>query len=216
MASSHVLSPWQWPKYYGQDWLGEVKQEHVRYSLEVWGSSTDADGPDEDTIKHDGRLLGSYKPIMKFALNPYPIHHPEGMDVSIIHLKQEEEALKHLGKLGVHLLHLPTMHDLATSDNPAFTPGEHVLFQGFQVSEANATDQDALNSNAAKKPETKEDERLFHPYSSLGVLDRASPDRFLAGTAAEPLPEGASSSNIAVPHSAFMSTRPKGVQRDIV
>lgn len=30
--------------------------------------------------------------LAKFALNPYPIHHPEGRDMALIHLKQEEEG----------------------------------------------------------------------------------------------------------------------------
>ena len=100
MASSHVLSPWLWPKYYGQDWLRLVNEEHVRYSLEVWGSgdggnkrgNKDANDKEENNnvIGHDGKLVGSYKPLAKFALNPFPIHHPQDMDIAVIHLKQED------------------------------------------------------------------------------------------------------------------------------
>jgi len=196
MASSHVLSPWLWPKYYGQDWLNMVTQEHVRYSLEVWGTPSEKGGKvnssDEEEMKigHDGKLKGTYQPLAKFALNPYPIHHPNEMDVGVIHLKQEDAALEHLKKLGVQPLHIPTMHELEKSIDPVFEPGERVLFQGFEVYEANTTDQETLTSDESKKSDAEDDERKFHPYSSLGTLTMASPDRFLAQTKAGPLPEG--------------------------
>lgn len=72
VAASHVLAPWKWGNYYTQPWLQQVKPEHCVYSLEVYD-------------KH--------KPLAKFALNPYPIHHPEGRDLALIHLKQEEEGM---------------------------------------------------------------------------------------------------------------------------
>ena len=34
--------------------------------------------------------------LAKFALNPYPIHHPDGRDLAIIHLKQEDEGKNEL------------------------------------------------------------------------------------------------------------------------
>lgn len=71
VASSHVLAPWMWKEYYPQDWISQVDLEHCAYSLDVICSSQ----PD--------------KSLAKFALNPYPIHHPESMDLSIIHLKNE-------------------------------------------------------------------------------------------------------------------------------
>ena len=74
VAASHVLAPWKWGNYYSQPWLQQVKPEHVVYSLEVF----DPQKPQEA--------------LAKFALNPYPIHHPEGRDIALIHLKQEEEG----------------------------------------------------------------------------------------------------------------------------
>ena len=90
-----MISPWLWPKYYDQDWLKIVNEEHVRYSLEVWGAASDGGG-DGGELVHDGKLHGSYKPLAKFALNPYPIHHPNEMDVGVIHLKEEDAVLKHM------------------------------------------------------------------------------------------------------------------------
>jgi hypothetical protein len=137
VASSHVISPWLWPKYYGQDWLRVVTQEHVRYSLEVWGRKTSSPGKrasdEEEKIMHNGKLKGTYEPLAKFALNPYPIHHPKGMDLAVIHLKDEDAALELMKKLGVTPLHLPSMYELEMSNDPVFEPGQSVLFQGFEV-----------------------------------------------------------------------------------
>jgi len=187
VASSHVISPWLWPKYYGQDWLQIVTQEHVRYSLEVWSSNEGLNS--SVNVDHDGKLKGEYKPVAKFALNPYPIHHPTEMDLAVIHLKQEEEALKQMMKLGIQPLNLPTAHDFENDDSPVFEAGEKVLFQGFEVYETNMTDQETVSGMDNSKKE-EDDERVFHPYSSLGNLTFASPDRFLSQTKGGPLPEG--------------------------
>eukprot|EP00978_Attheya_sp_CCMP212_P045071 scaffold332750_cov51-Attheya_sp.AAC.1 len=72
VTSSHVLAPWLWKNYYPQDWLRQVEQKHCAYSLEIFD-------PDQPEIA-----------LAKFALSPFPIHHPNGMDLAIIHLKQEE------------------------------------------------------------------------------------------------------------------------------
>ena len=88
VASSHVLAPWRWPQYYGQEWLREVREEHVRYSLEVFGTDH---GNGEDAL-YDGNRRGGFRSLAKFALNPYPIHHPNGLDVAVIHLKGEDQG----------------------------------------------------------------------------------------------------------------------------
>ena len=189
VASSHVISPWLWPKYYGQDWLQIVTQEHVRYSLEVWGTNEGLSNKNGHDVDHAGKLKGGYKPIAKFALNPYPIHHPNEMDVAVIHLKQEEEALKQMMKLGILPLNLPTAHDFENDDSPLFKAGERVLCQGFEVYEANMTDQETVSSTD-KTMKDGDDERIFHPYSAVSQLTFASPDRFLCETKGGPLPEG--------------------------
>ena len=91
--------------------------------------------------------------------------------------------------LGIQPLNLPTMHNLQSSNDPVFLPDERVLFQGFEVYESNMADQETVSSDGKKTKQDK-DERLFHPYSSLGNLTMASPDRFLAQTKGGPLPEG--------------------------
>lgn len=191
VASSHVISPWMWPKYYSQDWLRTVTHEHVRYSLEVWSDDTaPGNKRGEEIFAHDGKLKGNYRPLAKFALNPYPIHHPNEMDLAVIHLKDEDEALRLMQKMGITPLHLPTMHELEACDDPVFELGERVLFQGFEVYEANRTEHNTLILNQDVALDVVDDKRIFHPYSSLGTLAMVSPDRFLARTEAGPLPEG--------------------------
>lgn len=216
VASSHVISPWLWPKYYGQDWLREVGPEHVRYSLEVWGGGGDdaAAGRGIAAAPHDGKLAGDYRPLAKFALNPHPIHHPTGMDLAVIHLKDEDETLRLMTKMGIMPLHLPAMHELESSEDPVFEPGERVLFQGFEVFEANRTDRESLVDDALEDA-GDDDRRLFHPYSSLGVLAMASPDRFLARTPAGPLPEGLCGGPAIQLPSATSSNNKKSTRGDI-
>lgn len=128
VASSHVISPWMWPKYYNQEWLRTITQEHVRYSLEVWGVDSAPDNQEEEkSIAHDGKLRGNHRPLAKFALNPYPIHHPKEMDLAVIHLKDEDDALRLMQKMGITPLHLPTMHELEMNDDPVFETGERLL-----------------------------------------------------------------------------------------
>ena len=48
----------------------------------------------------------------------------------------------------------------------------------------------AIYIRISKKKKEGEDTRIFHPYSSMGSLTFASPDRFLSHTKGGPLPEG--------------------------
>lgn len=165
VAASHVLAPWKWNNYYPQDWLRKVKQEHCAYSLEVFDSGADR--------RNENALA-------KFALNPFPIHHPNGMDLAIIHLKQEDTALAHMKDLGVEILHL-------REDGKDFRGGDQVVFDGFEITEESTVDQE--KPEASKSSKEEEDTRVFMPYNVTGELIFASPTRFLASTK-DPLPEG--------------------------
>jgi len=184
VCSSHVVSPYLWKDYYPQDWLNKVRQEHCAYSLEVFDN-------DPETMKTVS--LG------KFALNPYPIHHPEGKDIALIHFKQEEETLKILTKdLGVEVLRLRDLDEI-------YDKGDEVTFDGYVVAEANKADSetfgegkdsdddasqnDALGDNSSKNSNEEEDDRAFYPYNESGKLTFHTRDRFFA-TTPEPLPEG--------------------------
>jgi len=112
VASSHVISPFLWKEYYPQDWLSVVRQEHCSYALEVYNSPAHAE----------------QEPLLKLALHPTPYHHPEGRDISLIHLKDEESVLPLLKNLGVDMLYPREKEKL-------FKKGEAMYFDGYAVEE---------------------------------------------------------------------------------
>lgn len=165
VCSSHVLAPFLWKDYYPQEWLSKVNQEHCAYSIEVY----DTESPEES--------LG------KFALNPYPIHHPEGRDIAFIHLQQEEENLKIMKQLGVKI------HNMRDLDS-IYNKGDEVAFDGCVVAEQNKADYDDIaHSVGGNADSTSEDTRVFFPYQVSGFLNLHARDRFFAKTE-KPLPEG--------------------------
>lgn len=167
VAASHVLAPWMWKDYYPQDWLSQVRQEHCSYTLEIY----DPDKPNAEALA-------------KFALNPYAIHHPNEMDLAIIHLQQEETTLRHMKDLGVEVMHLRDV-------NNNFEEGEEVLFEGFEIAEDKPiTDFSSLEEAKEMANDSDDDDtRVFMPYTETGALISATTERILASTDA-PLPEG--------------------------
>ena len=153
IASSHVLAPWLWPKYYTQDWLKDVKQEHCTYTLEVYDDTTS---------------------VATVTLSPYVIHHPNNLDLGIVHLKDEEKTLDILKTHNVEIFHM-------RDDETAFERNEEVFFDGFWISE--------MDDNKMPTDKTEDDNRVFHPFVEPGKLIYASPERFMASTE-RPLPEG--------------------------
>jgi len=139
--------------------------QQSKYSLEV----LDPDNP--------GKSFG------KFALNPYPIHHPEGRDIAFIHLNREEESLRLLKSFGVDVLYLRDLEEIYEKE-------DEVTFDGYVVSEPNTADREAFTEDAgASAKEADEDSRIFYPYQETGSLAFHTRDRFFA-TTPEPLPEG--------------------------
>ena len=171
VSASHVISPWQWPNYYQQDWLKQVRLEHCSYTLDVFDTAEGA--PPQS--------------LAKLPLNPYPIHHPSDMDLAIMHLQGEDSALKTLRSLGVEPLHL-------RSDDREFEKDQTVYFEGFEVAQEAAEPMAAMDAvpgkgGTNKTSQTEDDTRVFIPFTESGKLFYASPERFLAKTD-RPLPEG--------------------------
>jgi len=116
-----------------------------------------------------------------FALNPYPIHHPEGRDVALIHLNREVESLRIMKELGVQVLYLRDLDEI-------YEKGDEVTFDGYAVTEANLADRESFSEETTTTANI-EDKRIFFPYRQPGNLTFHTRDRFLASTT-EPLPEG--------------------------
>lgn len=102
----------------------------MTYSLEVYD--------DEDSSS-------SNIPRATFALNPYPINHPDNIDLAIIHLKDEESALKQMKSLGVEMMHLKDVNKPLYKDND-------VVFDGFEIAEEHY---DAVNDIGSINTEKK-------------------------------------------------------------
>ena len=182
VASSHVVSPFLWKEYYPQDWLSVVRQEHCTYALEVYDN-------DSNAAANATAANEPPKPLVKLALHPTPYHHPEGRDIALIHLKEEESSLKVLQNFGVDILYLRDTEKL-------FQKGESMLFEGYSVEELNAepavtpAEADDFDSDSdLSDDEENEDLRVFQPYREQGELSFHTDDRFFASTP-KPLPEG--------------------------
>jgi len=140
------------------------------YSVEVY----DTESPE--------LLLGN------FALNPYPIHHPEGRDIAFVHLQQEEESLRIMRQLGVKI------HNIRDLDS-IYNKGDEVAFDGYVVTEQNKADHDDITLSFTDKVDLEdsstesEDTRVFLSYQEKGRLAFHTQDRFFAKTE-KPLPEG--------------------------
>jgi hypothetical protein len=127
--------------------------------------------------ENPGKSLGT------FALNPYPVHHPEGRDVALIHLNREAASLRIMQDLGVELLYLRNLEEI-------YEKGDEVTFDGYVVAEANLADREAFSDVPKQKESAGDDDtRIFYPYRATGSLTFHTRDRFFA-TTPEPLPEG--------------------------
>ena len=166
--------------------LEDVRIDHLIYC--ILGSHHSAFSL--EVFENDSETMETVS-LGKFALNPYPIHHPEGKDVALIHLKQEEETLKILTQdLGVEILRLRDLEAI-------YDKGDEVTFDGYVVAEANQADSETFGGatsqdNAVDDDSSKnndEDDRVFYPYTESGKLSFHTRDRFFA-TTPEPLPEG--------------------------
>jgi hypothetical protein len=100
------------------------------------------------------------QPLAKFALNPYPIHHPDGLDLAVIHLKQEEDSLKLMENLGVEMLYLRDFK----KDEPFI--GESLNFEGFQIGQMDLVDSQEFNfdeeENWDDDAQNNTDEKVWH------------------------------------------------------
>lgn len=108
--------------------------------------------------------------LARFDLSPYPVLHPLGMDMGMIHLKDEMNALSRLKELGVEVLHL-------REDANDLLRGEELITDGYELAEP--TDLDL----------TVEDTRYFVHISEPGSITGFSDYRYFMNTA-RPLPEG--------------------------
>ena len=203
MASSHVLSPWLWKKYYSQPWLEVLQQDQVQYSMDVIQTTT---------TQHPYSPSSSHTILASFPLQPFPIHHPSGLDIAITHLKEEEKTLPKLKELRVPIHHLMvdptwtggTKTNTHTDILTIFQPGQEFIFDGYHVQEEytntaylggvgiGGEEGESTTTETTHPPqdiEEEQDKRIFVPFTTRGTLIYTSSTRFLAKTQ-DILPEG--------------------------
>lgn len=118
VTASHVIAPWRFPKYYPDDWLKFVNQNHTYYTLEV---------RDEN-----GLICGTTE------LLPTSFHH-HTRDVAILHIDDEVKALQIFEEFGVDSQEL-LQRDLIV--------GEALQFHGHDVSMPSSLSEENGNKNS--------------------------------------------------------------------
>ena len=105
--------PWLWPKYYPEEWLQFVNEQHTHYTLEV---------RDQD---------GTF--ISQIECNPVTYHH-QNKDLAILHLSDEVESLDFLCDTGYQVSELIPS---SISSNMTFVmPGKELKFVGHNVADS--------------------------------------------------------------------------------
>jgi hypothetical protein len=96
VTSSHVVAPWKYPKYYPDEWLKYVNEDHSYCTIEI----RQADGT--FITQHD--------------LHCIAYHHPT-KDLAVMHLSDEDGQLVHINGLGYTTCDLATEKDLLDYGN---------------------------------------------------------------------------------------------------
>jgi hypothetical protein len=71
LTASHVVAPWRFPKYYPDEWLRYVNQNHTQYTLEIRDDH--------------GVMLGTSSILAS-------THHHSSRDLAVMHLEDEASA----------------------------------------------------------------------------------------------------------------------------
>lgn len=100
---SHVAAPWRWPKLYPLPWLEHVREEHTRCVLHV-------------TEGKSGRVLE------RLLLEPAVLHH-DALDVCVLRLQDQKEALRRMAKHGLQLEPLVLSDQVPVPGHPIVSPG---------------------------------------------------------------------------------------------
>lgn len=94
IASSHVVAPWKWPKYYPLEWIQSINEHFCHYSVE--------------TRDRKGIFVSQHD------LHPCVYHHPS-RDLAVLHLDNEEKTLETLKELGLEVYDLAEASELSSN-----------------------------------------------------------------------------------------------------
>lgn len=125
LTSSHVVAPWKWPKYYPDEWIQHVNEQHTFYTMEL--------------REEDGTFLSQTE------LLPRSFHHAS-RDLAVLHLPlaEEEKTLSLLKQIGLEPLRLfghdddssssgGTNNDSSSSRRIELAENSAIVFHGHDV-----------------------------------------------------------------------------------
>jgi len=124
VTASHNVAPWKYPKYYPEEFMRYINEDHVYFTVEL-------------------RNADSGEMIVAGDLCPYSYHHKD-KDLAILHMQVEMESLNKLKPFGFEMLDI---EDYQPND------GEELIFHGHEVydrSAAGLSDEDTIKLSAPR------------------------------------------------------------------
>ncbi|KAL6041499.1 hypothetical protein QOT17_024905 [Balamuthia mandrillaris] len=101
IGSAHVTHPFLWPKYYPQEWLRFVQEEHTLYKLEF-------------------RELETGRVLLECPLKRKAYRHPTA-DLVVLHLEDEAATERDLHRVGIDFVSVPlNLSDLEKDQQLSF------------------------------------------------------------------------------------------------
>lgn len=85
LTASHIVSPWRWPKLYGDDFLRFINEKNTHYTIE---------------FRHDDGSL-----MTQLECLPRSYHHPS-RDLAVLHLEDEKGVDDFATQIGLQILQL--------------------------------------------------------------------------------------------------------------
>lgn len=128
VTSNHNVAPWLYPKYYPQDFMSQINENHTFYTLELRSQNG-----------------GIYTQL---DTRPYIFHHPD-KDIAVLHLENETSSLELIKQVNFQILDL---EEYAPSED------EKLTFYGHEVFEDTSNAWDGVSSsespNSLSSPRT--------------------------------------------------------------
>jgi hypothetical protein len=159
LTASHVVAPWRFPKYYPDEWLRYVNQNHTQYTLEIRDDH--------------GVMLGTSSILAS-------THHHSSRDLAVMHLEDEASADQIFAAHGVQYQNLSQRE---------LVEGEVVEFHGHDVemppsmsNESKSDGQPTSSVTSVRDDAGSDDTRESIPLIVYGHFVASTAKQFFAQT----------------------------------
>lgn len=112
VTSSHVISPWKWPKYYPDEWIQHINEKHTHYTVE---------------LRHDDGVF-----VSQFELLPKSFHHLS-KDLAVLHLENEDNVAHIINEFGKF------SHEILPVELESVSSKDNLEFHGHEVINVNGS-----------------------------------------------------------------------------